>query len=76
MMDRPFYMHPSAEVSLDAHIGVGTRIWNQVHMREHASIGEACNFGKGVGSGSLDEVGGRRGTVIPSDLPEISSDGF
>jgi hypothetical protein len=29
-----------------------------------------------LGSGSLDEVGGRRGAVIPSDLPEISSGGF
>ena len=48
MTDRPFYIHPTADVSPEAHIGAGTRIWNQVHVREHAYIGETCNIGKGV----------------------------
>jgi UDP-2-acetamido-3-amino-2,3-dideoxy-glucuronate N-acetyltransferase len=48
MSDRPFSIHPAAEVSPEAHIGAGTRIWNQVQVREHAHIGEACNIGKGV----------------------------
>src|SRR5258706_12413047 len=48
MTDKRFYVHPTAEVSTDAHIGAGTRIWNQVQVREHAHIGEACNIGKGV----------------------------
>jgi UDP-2-acetamido-3-amino-2,3-dideoxy-glucuronate N-acetyltransferase len=48
MEDRPFYAHPTAEVSPDATVGVGTRIWRQAHIREFAHIGEACNVGKGV----------------------------
>ncbi len=43
-----FYVHPSAEVSPEAHVGAGTRIWRQVHVREGASIGTDCNIGKGV----------------------------
>lgn len=42
------YIHPTAEVSSNAQIGVGTRIWGQVQVREHACIGETCNIGKGV----------------------------
>src|SRR5260221_8291401 len=48
MANAAFYVHPSAEVSPNAHIGAGTRIWRQVQVREHASIGETCNIGKGV----------------------------
>ena len=44
----PVYIHPSAEVSPEAHIGDGTRIWGQVQVREHAHIEENCNIGKGV----------------------------
>jgi acetyltransferase-like isoleucine patch superfamily enzyme len=48
MSDILFYVHPTAEVSPTAHIGVGTRIWRQVQVREYAYIGETCNIGKGV----------------------------
>lgn len=48
MSDTSFYVHPTAEVSSDAHVGNGTRIWRQAHVREDASIGETCNIGKGV----------------------------
>ncbi|MGZ3610250.1 MAG: acyltransferase [Ktedonobacteraceae bacterium] len=48
MSDRSFFIHPTAEVSATAQIGAGTRIWGQVHVREHAKIGETCNIGKGV----------------------------
>jgi UDP-2-acetamido-3-amino-2,3-dideoxy-glucuronate N-acetyltransferase len=48
MTNPPFYIHPTAEVSPEAHIGAGTRIWRQVHVREHAQIGEMCTIGKGV----------------------------
>jgi UDP-2-acetamido-3-amino-2,3-dideoxy-glucuronate N-acetyltransferase len=44
----PYFVHPGAEVSPDAHIGAGTRIWRQAHVREHAYVGETCNIGKGV----------------------------
>lgn len=48
MTDTPFYVHPTAEVSPEASVGAGTRIWRQAHVREHAHIGETCNIGKGV----------------------------
>jgi UDP-2-acetamido-3-amino-2,3-dideoxy-glucuronate N-acetyltransferase len=48
MANSPFYIHPTAEISSTAQIGAGTRIWGQVHVREHAQIGETCNIGKGV----------------------------
>lgn len=47
-MNKDIYIHPSAEVSPDAIIGKGTRIWHQVHIREGAKIGEKCNIGKDV----------------------------
>jgi UDP-2-acetamido-3-amino-2,3-dideoxy-glucuronate N-acetyltransferase len=43
-----YFVHPGAEVSPDAHVGAGTRIWRQAHVREHAYVGENCNIGKGV----------------------------
>ncbi|GAC1422849.1 MAG: acyltransferase [Ktedonobacteraceae bacterium] len=57
--DPSFYVHPTAEVSADAHVGKGTRIWRQVHVREHASIGELCNIGKGVYIDSHVHIGSR-----------------
>src|SRR5712692_2938294 len=48
MADTSFYIYRTAEVSPEAHIGAGTRIWNEVQVREHASIGGSCNIGKGV----------------------------
>ena len=47
-METSLYVHPTAEISPDAHIGAGTRIWGQVQVREHAQIGKTCNIGKGV----------------------------
>src|SRR6266567_4149507 len=44
----PFYVHPTAEVSPEAHVGAGTRVWRQAQIREHAQIGDTCNIGKGV----------------------------
>lgn len=56
---KPYYNHPTAAVSPDAHIGAGTRIWSQVQVREHASIGEECNIGKGVYIDAHVHVGSR-----------------
>lgn len=42
------YIHPTAEVSPQAGIGVGTHIWHQVQIREGARIGRNCILGKGV----------------------------
>lgn len=40
------YIHPSANVSTEAVIGKGTRIWVNSQIRENASIGEDCIISK------------------------------
>ena len=45
---RDFDIHPSAEVSSDAKIGDGTKVWHFAHIRENAVIGRNCIIGKGV----------------------------
>lgn len=42
----PPFIHASAEVSPDARIGAGTRIWMGVQVREGAVLGERCIVGK------------------------------
>ena len=41
-------IHPTADVSPEARIGPGTRIWHEAQVREGAVIGAQCNIGKGV----------------------------
>jgi UDP-2-acetamido-3-amino-2,3-dideoxy-glucuronate N-acetyltransferase len=41
-------IHPTAEVSSDATIGEGTRVWHHVQIRERVRIGNNCIIGKGV----------------------------
>lgn len=43
-----FYVHPTADVSPQASIGAGTRIWNRAQVREGAVLGANCNIGKDV----------------------------
>jgi acetyltransferase-like isoleucine patch superfamily enzyme len=43
-----FYVHPSAEVSAEAIVGEGTRVWHQAQVRQGARIGSECIIGKGV----------------------------
>ncbi len=59
MTQASFYVHPTAEVSPEAHIGAGTRIWRQAHIREFAHIGETCNIGKGVYIDTHVHIGSR-----------------
>ena len=42
------FIHPTADVSADARIGSGTRIWNQAQVREGAQIGAECIISKNV----------------------------
>jgi acetyltransferase-like isoleucine patch superfamily enzyme len=42
------FIHPTAEISPEAIVGEGARIWRQVHVRENAIIGPGCNVGAGV----------------------------
>jgi acetyltransferase-like isoleucine patch superfamily enzyme len=41
-------IHPTADVSEDADIGPGTRIWHHAQVREGAVIGLDCILGKGA----------------------------
>ncbi|HVD46675.1 MAG TPA: acyltransferase [Candidatus Limnocylindria bacterium] len=41
-------IHPTADVSDDAEVGPGTRIWSHVQVREGAVIGSQCILGNGV----------------------------
>jgi UDP-2-acetamido-3-amino-2,3-dideoxy-glucuronate N-acetyltransferase len=41
-------IHPTADVSAEAQIGDGTRVWHEAQVREGARIGRECTLGKGV----------------------------
>jgi len=41
-------VHPSADVSDQAELGTGTRVWHEAQVREGAVIGVECVIGKGV----------------------------
>ena len=41
-------IHETAEVSKEAVIGRGTKVWHYVQIREGAQIGEDCSIGKGA----------------------------
>jgi len=42
------YIHDTAEISPDASIGEGSKIWHHAQVREGASVGRDCVLGKGV----------------------------
>jgi UDP-2-acetamido-3-amino-2,3-dideoxy-glucuronate N-acetyltransferase len=41
------YVHPTADVSRQANIDAGTKIWNWVQVRENVKIGKDCVISKG-----------------------------
>jgi UDP-2-acetamido-3-amino-2,3-dideoxy-glucuronate N-acetyltransferase len=47
-MENRFFVHPTADVSPQAHIGDGTRIWQHCQVREGSVIGSNCTLSKGV----------------------------
>jgi len=42
------YIHPTADISAEAMIGEGTKIWHQAQVRERARLGQGCIIGKGA----------------------------
>ena len=48
MNPRQVTIHPTADVSPDASIGRGTRIWHEAQVREGARLGDDCVVGKGA----------------------------
>jgi len=57
-MTEPF-VHESAEVGPDVHIGVGSSIWHLVQVRERAYIGDDCVIGRAAYIGAGVHVGNR-----------------
>ena len=47
-MSRNHFIAESADVSPDAVVGAGTRIWHHAQVRERASIGPDCIVGRGA----------------------------
>jgi UDP-2-acetamido-3-amino-2,3-dideoxy-glucuronate N-acetyltransferase len=45
---RSTYIHETAEVSDQAQVGEGTKVWHQAQIREEATVGANCIIGKGV----------------------------
>jgi UDP-2-acetamido-3-amino-2,3-dideoxy-glucuronate N-acetyltransferase len=72
------YVHPTAIVDDDVHIGAGTKIWHFAHICSGARIGEHCVFGQntmvagGVVIGSNVKVQNNvaiyTGTVVEDDV--------
>ena len=71
-------IHETAEVSEEAIIGRGTRIWHYAQIREGARIGENCSIGKGAYIDTDVKIGNRvkiqngvgvyRGVTVEDDV--------
>jgi acetyltransferase-like isoleucine patch superfamily enzyme len=48
MTGRSVSIHETAEVSDQARVGEGTKVWHQAQIRENAKVGANCIIGKGV----------------------------
>ena len=48
MVEKTYFVHPTAVVDEGAVIGAGTRIWHFSHIMPTARIGERCNLGQNV----------------------------
>ena len=53
------FVHPTAEVSPEATLGAGCKVWRQAHIRERATIGASSIIGAGVYVGAGVRVGAR-----------------
>jgi UDP-2-acetamido-3-amino-2,3-dideoxy-glucuronate N-acetyltransferase len=51
------FIHPTAEVSPDATIGMGCRVWRLAHVREGAVVGAGSIIGAGVYIGANVHLG-------------------
>lgn len=47
-MKRQFFVHPTADVSPQASLGEGAKVWQHCQVREQAVIGRNCTLSKGV----------------------------
>lgn len=54
-----YKVHPTAEVSEQAEIGAGTKIWHHAQIQAKAVLGKECVVGKGVYIGVGVQIGNR-----------------
>jgi UDP-2-acetamido-3-amino-2,3-dideoxy-glucuronate N-acetyltransferase len=47
-MTREIFIHPTANLAANAEIGLGTKVWINVQVREDAVVGEDCILAKDV----------------------------
>ncbi len=48
VMEKKFFVHPSAVVDEGAEIGEGVKIWHFSHIMPNCRIGDKCNIGQNV----------------------------
>lgn len=58
-MSTDTFIHSTANVSPNAHIGEGTKVWINVQIRENADIGEGCILSKDVYVDHAVKIGNR-----------------
>ena len=56
-MERDYFVHPTADVSPQAHVGQGAKIWQHCQVREGVVLGRNCILSKGVYIDSGVQVG-------------------
>ena len=57
MMEKDYFVHPTAVVGETANIGRGTKIWHFCHVMSGAQVGENCVIGQNVFISSKAIVG-------------------
>ena len=57
MIEKDYFIHPSAFVDDGCTIGKGTKIWHYSHIQSHARIGEKCSVGQNVNVGNNVKIG-------------------
>ena len=58
-MSDPVFIHPTANVSPEANIGAGSKIWINVQIREKAQVGVNCIISKDVYIDRAVRIGAR-----------------
>ena len=59
MQETNIYIHPTANVSVNARIGADTKVWINVQIREDAQVGEGCILSKDVYIDHAVRIGNR-----------------
>ncbi len=59
MVEKTYFVHPTAVVDEGAVIGDGTRIWHFSHIMPTARIGQGCNLGQNVFVDNSTVIGDR-----------------